>query len=159
MSEKMKWLEKYAPLGIDVDTEFGWYILGVVITTVHSIVQFFINYTNAINDLYTYRAGKRILIEGIIIQDFSGLTEDLFSFSTIICIVTFLTTIYHYMYHYQGSKMMYLMKRLPDKWDLHRRCWTLPIVGTVLMAVWTIILKGIYYAVYILCTPSQCLPL
>lgn len=158
MSEKMKWLEKYAPLGINVATEVGVYIAGVAIATLQSFT-FLINYINARDELYTYRGSKRVLIEGTIIQDFNILLENVFLLSVIVCIATLLTTIFHYMYHYDGSKMMYLMKRLPDKLDLHRRCWTLPIVGTVLMAGWTIILKGIYYAVYILCTPSQCLPL
>ena len=158
MSEKWKWLEKYAPLGINVATEVGVYIAGVAIATLQSMT-FLLNYSNAWYELYTYRGSKRVLIEGAIIQDFNILLENVFLLSVIVCIATLLTTIFHYMYHYDGSKMMYLMRRLPDKWDLHRRCWTLPIVGTVLMAVWTIILKGIYYAVYILCTPSQCLPL
>lgn len=158
MSEKMKWLEKYAPLGINVATEVGVYIAGVAIATLQSMT-FLLNYSNAWYELYTYRGSKRVLIEGAIIQDFNILLENVFLLSVIVCIATLLTTIFHYMYHYDGSKMMYLMRRLPDKWDVHRRCWTLPIAGVVLMVAWMFVLKMIYYAVYILCTPSQCLPL
>lgn len=158
MSEKLKWLEKYAPLGINVATEVGVYIAGVVIATLQS-TMFFVNYGNATADLYTYRLNKQVLIEGAIIKEFQYLLENVFLFSTLVCIATLLVTIFHYMYHYEGSKMMYLMKRLPDKWEVHRRCWTLPVAGAVLMVVWMQVLKMFYYAVYILCTPSQCLPL
>ena len=158
MSEKMKWLEKYAPLGIGVGTHVGFYLFGMVIATLHSLL-FLLAYGNAVNDLYDYRAGKKVLREGAIIVDFNTLTEDVFTTGISLCIVTLLVVIYFYLYHYQGSKMMYLMRRLPDKNEIVRRCWSLPIAGSVIMAAWMLILRMIFYAIYILCTPSQCLPL
>ncbi len=40
-----------------------------------------------------------------------------------------------YYSHYQNSQSVYLMRRLPDKWEYHRRCLTLPLcllVGDVI---------------------------
>lgn len=158
MRDKTKWLEKHAPLGIEIQNEVGIYILGVIVSTCQSLL-FFLNYVNARAELYDYYGTKKVLIEGMKIQEFSYLIDKLFSFGTIVCIACLMMVAVHYMYHYQGSKMMYLMKRLPDKWELHKRCWTLPITGCVLMAAWMFVLRMIFYAVYILCTPSQCLPL
>ena len=158
MTEKMKWLEKYAPLGIGVKNQVIGILAGVAVATLHSM-WFFVAYQQARQELYMTVGSKQKLIEGAIIQDFSIITQHLFWTFYIVEIVIFLSVISFYMYHYDGSKMMYLMKRLPDKWDVHRRCWTLPIAGTVLTVVWMLILRMIYYAVYILCTPSQCLPL
>lgn len=158
MSEMKKWLEKHAPLGIDVSTHTAFYLFGVVIATLHSLL-FLLAYGNTVNALYNYHAGKKVLIEGAIIVDFNTLTEGVFTTGISLCIVTLLVVIYYYLYHYQGSKMMYLMRRLPDKTEVIRRCWTLPITGSVLMAAWMFVLRMIYYAIYILCTPSQCLPL
>lgn len=158
MSEKMKWLEKYAPLGINYSSHIGVYMFGMFAATLHSLL-FFLAYGNAVNDLYEYRVSGRVLREGAIIQSFSKLTEGVFTTGMLVCIVTLLVVVYYYLYHYQGSKMMYLMRRLPDKNEVVRRCWTLPIAGSVIMAVWMLSLKMIFYAVYILCTPSQCLPL
>ena len=158
MREKIKWLEKYAPLGIDVSVELSGYIFGLVVATIQTWL-FFYNYAQALGNLYTVRASKRVLIEGAIIQDFETLLKGVFVFATIMCVTTLLRAGYYYMYHYQGSKMMYLMRRLPDKWELHRRCLTLPITGAVLWMVWVWLLRMIYFAIYILCTPSQCLPL
>ena len=156
MNEKMKWLEKYAPLGIELGKEINLYIAEVVIATLQSSL-FFIRYLWALGDLYMYRGSKKVLIEGAVMQSFDSLTDNVFSFGIIVCVATLMMAFVHYAYHYQGSKMMYLMKRLPNKWDVHRRVWTLPIVGCVLMALWMLVLRMIFFAVYILCTPSQCL--
>lgn len=158
MKEKKKWLEKYAPPGIKVSTEIGWYIAGMVFATLHSML-FLIQYISARNELYERKSTGLVLIEGAIIRDFGSLTEGLFLSFQLVCLVTLLVTAYHYFYHYQGSKMMYLMKRLPDKWEVHKRCWTLPIAGFCITIVWMTTLKMIYYAIYLFCTPSQCLPL
>ncbi len=158
MTEKMKWLENYTPLGIDVGKQVGWWFAGVVVATLHSIL-FLIRYFDRRADLYILKAGKRVLMDGAVMTDFGTLTEGVFLTFYLVSIVTLLVIIYHYFYHYQGSKMMYLMKRLPDKWELHRRCITLPVVGAVLMMVWMLVVHMLYYTIYILCTPSQCLPL
>ena len=158
MKEKSKWLEKYAPPGINVSTEVGWFVAGVVLATLHSLC-FLVEYMQAKNELYMRKGDGLVLMEGAIIKDFATLTDGLFLTFQIVCIVTLLVTIYHYAYHYQGSKMMYFMKRLPDKWEVHRRCWALPVAGFCITVVWMTTLKIIYYAIYLLCTPSQCLPL
>lgn len=158
MTEKMKWLEKYTPLGIDVGKQVGWWLAGVTAATLHSML-FLIRYFDRRADLYYLKAGKRVLMEGAVMTDFETLTEGVFLTFYLVSIVTLLVIIYHYFYHYQGSKMVYLMKRLPDKWDLRRRCITLPVVGAVLLMVWMFVVRMLYYAIYILCTPSQCLPL
>lgn len=158
MTEKMKWLENYTPLGIDAGKQVGWWLAGVVAATLHSML-FLIRYFDRRADLYILKAGKRVLIDGAVMTDFGTLTEGVFLTFYLVSIVTLLVIIYHYFYHYQGSKMMYLMKRLPDKWELHRRCITLPVVGAVLMMVWMLVVHMLYYTIYILCTPSQCLPL
>lgn len=158
MSEKTKWLENYAPLGIGVSTEVGWFLAGGIAATLHSMM-FLLNYISARNELYMRKATGMVLMEGAIIRAFESLTEHVFLTFYLVEIVILLVVVYHYFYHYQGSKMMYLMKRLPDKWELHKRCWTLPIAGAALLGAWMFVLNMLYYAIYILCTPSQCLPL
>jgi hypothetical protein len=153
-----KRLEAHAPLGIDTGVELALYFAGMFFATMQSL-NFLFKYLGARNELYRYIGGEKVLIEGAVIQSFESLAEGAFLFAQILCVVTLLVTIYHYMYHYQGSKMMYLMKRLPDKWEVHRRCLTLPVAGAVLMMVWAFVLRMCYYAIYMLCTPNQCLPL
>jgi len=158
MREKTKWLEKYAPPGIDVSTEVTWFIAGNVVATLRSMM-FLLYYLGARGNLYERRASGLVLIEGAMMQGFDSLTEGVFLSMEGVCIIALLMSIYHYFYHYQGSKMMYLMRRLPDKWELHKRCWSLPVAGCCITFVWMTVLKMTYYAIYLLCTPSQCLPL
>lgn len=158
MKEKTKRLEKYAPPGIQVSTEVGWFYFGMIVATFHSML-FLIQYISARDELYIRTSRGLELIEGAIIRDFGTLTENVFLTFYLVCIVTLLVGVYHYFYHYQGSKMMYLMKRLPDKWEVHKRCWILPIAGFCITVVWMLIVRMLYYAIYIFCTPSQCLPL
>lgn len=153
-----KWIENHAPLGIGVGTQVGWYLAGVVAATLHSM-WFFVEYVSARNELYVRTSGGLKLIESAVMMSFGALTENIFLTFYIVEVVTLLTVIFFYFYHFDGSNMMYLMKRLPDKSELYRRVLTLPITGAVLLVVWMGILRMIYYAVYILCTPSQCLPL
>lgn len=158
MSERMKRLEKYAPLGIGVEKQVTAYIIGVIVATLHSML-FIIRYLEARGELYVKRFDGMTLIEGAIIYDFGALTATVFWTFYIVGIVSLLTPIFFYFYHYDGSKMMYLMKRLPDKRELYRRVFTLPIAGAILLAVWMVILKMLYFTIYVICTPSQCLPL
>lgn len=158
MSKMKQWLENHAPLGIGVGTQAGWYIAGAVAATLHSL-WFFKEYLSARNELYVGTPTGLKLIESAVMKSFGELTEHVFLTFYIVEVVTLLTVIFFCFYHYDGSKMLYLMKRLPDKSELYRRVFTLPIAGALLLVVWMGILRMLYYAVYILCTPSQCLPL
>lgn len=64
---------------------------------------------------------------------------------------------YYYIYHYQGSRSIYLMKRLPDKNELHKRCLTVPITVAALALVTAFIVILLYYCLYLYVTPEECL--
>lgn len=158
MRKLTKWLEKYVPLGIDVSVELFGYFASMIIATLQTMT-FFYNYAIALGGLYTANSGRQELIKGALIQDFETLLKGCFTFSVIMFAITLCRAGYYYFYHYQGSNMMYLMKRLPDKWELHKRCLTLPVAGAVFWIVWAGALRLLYFIIYLLCTPSQCLPL
>ena len=62
--------------------------------------------------------------------------------------------IYHYALHYRGSKSIYLMRRLPDQKELHRRCLTFPVAGILISLLLFLCLLAGYYCIYRFCTPS-----
>jgi hypothetical protein len=53
---------------------------------------------------------------------------------------------------------IYLMKRLPDPSERHRRALMLPLLAIAATVVLAILLRLIYFAVYLLATPKTCLP-
>lgn len=57
----------------------------------------------------------------------------------------------------RGSRSIYLMRRLPDRWELARRCLTIPLVLILGAVVLTVVLLALYYAIYLWGTPAQCL--
>ena len=63
----------------------------------------------------------------------------------------------HYLYHFHESKSIYTMWRLPNRWELHRRCLTLPAVGLAISAVAAMLFLLLFYAVYMNITPDVCL--
>lgn len=64
---------------------------------------------------------------------------------------------WHYLYHYQDSRSIYLMRRLPDRWELWRRCLALPLLGLAACGVLSAIHVPVAYAIYRFATPAQCL--
>ena len=60
----------------------------------------------------------------------------------------------HYVYHWKGSRSIYLMRRLPNPWELHRRCLTLPALGIVFFLIFGAAEMFIMYGIYLLAAPD-----
>lgn len=149
-------LERYAPAGIKLETERNFFIGGMIVAAVYSF-SFLMYYGMYKGGLYHQVRGENVLIPGKMMVDFAILMENALNGFFLLSFCLVLLAIYHYAYHYQGSKSIYLMRRLPDGKELHRRCLTLPIAGIVIALLTAFIFLLIYYAVYMLVTPEQCL--
>jgi len=71
MREKTKWLEKYAPPGIDVSTEVTWFIAGNVVATLRSMM-FLLYYLGARGNLYERRAYGIAVEKAVIVYTKDG---------------------------------------------------------------------------------------
>lgn len=156
--KERSWMEQYAPPGIHVAQEVIYWIMTMTVSTFWSMV-FILRYIEERNLLYVTRGGKKVLVEDAMMPGFEELAANRFEVFYLVIIYCVIIMVYHYFYHYQGSKMMYLMKRLPNKWEVHIRCCILPIAAIVITILYRNILKMLCYAIYIVFTPSQCLPL
>ena len=58
-----------------------------------------------------------------------------------------------------GTMSIYTMRRLPDKWELHRRCWTLPILSAAAEVLLFAALTLLCWLLYRFATPAGHLPL
>ena len=153
-------LEKYTPPGIEFANQLKLCLIGLSAAIGWSI-SYFAKYFTARSNLYTYSPAGEVLREGAIMREFSVLLHDgwdsLDGF-LMFYIVMLGLLVYHYLYYYQGSKSIYLMRRLPDKWELHRRCVVLPFAAILVGALTEIGLLLLYYGIYLVFTPQQCLP-
>ena len=73
-----------------------------------------------------------------------------------LCLLAF--AIYFFSFFYQGSKSVYLMRRLPKRGEMAIRSLTLPIAGALFCLLSALLLRLIFHAVYLLIVPDNLLP-
>ncbi len=149
----------YAPMGFPIRQEINLFGFGLGASFSYFTITFLSRFSTARNALYEFTfTGKRILIEGAKMPDFSLIIRYSYGGFVLVSIFALAAILYHYLYHKQGSKSIYLMRRLPDRWELHKRCFTIPclvILASILCALFLILL---FYIVYLTFTPNGCLP-
>lgn len=129
---------------------------------------FHTQFSAARSALYTGEPGASALREGIQMEYFADLitsqghvsnwfSEPVFFHFLFLFLGAILLAVYNYSGFRNGSKSHYLMRRLPDRWEYHRRCLTLPLLTILAGLVLIPVLLGLYYAIYIHFTPEQCL--
>lgn len=149
-------LSRYAPLGMNMSPQKNTLIWGGLAALCWSF-YYFVKLHNAWKSLYRVRYGVYELREGAVMQDFVEILGPAFLGFAVLALAMLAFAVYHYAYHSQGSKSIYLMRRLPNRWELHRRCLTIPLVSVILCGLLVFILLCIYYWAYILVTPEVCL--
>ena len=114
-------------------------------------------YWNQRQLLFRRVGGQTILIPGRSMPPFSRLAlPGLWGLGLFLLLLMGLG-LAHMRYHRTDSMSIYLMKRLPDPWEYHRRCWGIPLLGAGLGLSLTGLLLVIYYAIYRFMTPASCL--
>ena len=150
-------LSRLVPLGCDGRQELRWLLWGLAAGFAVDL-RFVLAYFSARGGLYLYSGGVRQLIPGAVIAPFS----DLLAWSLLGCFGAALAMLalaaWHYATHFRGSRSIYTMRRLPSRWELHRRCLTLPALGAAAYLLEAAALWGLDFLLYALATPAQCLP-
>lgn len=149
-------LSRYAPLGINVRSEWQGYVAGLAVAVVYSMI-YLLRYFNARENLYEWTLKGRELIEGAVMPDFAELMDGTLLVFLAIALTMMGLAIYHYIYHRLDTKSYYVMRRLPSRWELHLRCLTLPMIGLLICGAAALIMTLIYYWIYMGCTPEECL--
>lgn len=129
-----------------------------------TMLVFLARYSNARSALYksiVYPDGTlvRELIPGGTIVPFSQLMTGLpflgmWCYLLLMCVQVWR----HYSYHTRDSMAVYTMRRLPDPFELHRRCWTLPLLSAVAELLLFGVLTLLCAALWWFATPAPCRP-
>ncbi len=146
----------FAPLGMNLSPFKHTLAWGGIVSLFWSF-SFVAKLTSSFSDLFRNVRGEKVLREGAMMTEFTELMEGVLVGFLILAIIMLMSCIYNYAYHWQGSKSIYLMRRLPNAWELHKRCLTLPIVSILICGIAAFILLCIYYGIYMAVTPEQCL--
>ena len=151
-------IERYAPPGVDVQTEVERTVWGLIAAAVLSL-RFFLSYVDRRTYVYDLLEDFRGPEKIVVMPTFREIFSWSFLGFGIFLLAMAAVAVFHVAYHYQGgSRPSYLMRRLPDRREYWRRCLALPAAGALCALVAMAILLGIYLAVYLNCTPAQCLP-
>ena len=150
------YFDKHFPPGMKAEDERKFVKIGLVLSVLLSGVDL-IQYFTELSNLYQYRAGKRWLDESMTMPDFAEIFVRFpLGFSILaVCMLGFV--IYHYVYYYRGSKSIYLMRRLPKRFEIHQRVWTYPLWVILLCLVCEIVLFWLFFGLYLWITPNACL--
>ena len=162
---KMPDLSRYMPVGREKSSQpMQGGIFMLVVASLRAVVELMDNYLHARDALYNVVPPIRVpiphreLIPGAVIRPFPELIQSSLDFFPWFWAFMLWEVIDCYLYHRKGSMSIYLMRRLPDNRELHRRCWGRPLiwVGRSVLLMAAILL--FYFVVYLVFTPKACLP-
>ncbi len=147
---------KNLPPGMSPAEERRFVKIGLALSGGISLLDLIV-YFNELYNLYHFRAGKLVLDVTREMTDFAEVFRRFpIGFSILaVCMLGFV--IYHYAYYHRGSKSIYLMKRLPNRWEIHRRAWSYPLFVIGLCAICVFVLFWLFFGLYLWITPNACL--
>lgn len=69
-----------------------------------------------------------------------------------------LFAVWNYLGFYRKSKSIYLMRRLPDRWEVPRRCLTLPLLTVLAGVLLSLLLALLFLPLYLTLPPREAIP-
>ncbi len=157
MTKRNDFLSRITPPGISLRTHGYMLVIGNLVCLLFSS-SYFGRLMSAYEMLYRFSGGKRVLVEGAVMPRFGELLGDGSLLFFLLSAMLFLLCVYHYTYYFHGSKSIYLMKRLPKRGVILKQIFLLPLCLSIMTLLFSLLVHGIYLAVYFLVTPVLCLP-
>lgn len=151
-------LDRMVPPGFDWAAELKWLRIGLILCIALSVFLFFARYWNGVAQLYEtdWASGEKVLRANARLDSFSQVMSGTMVGFSFLTLVILLLTVYHYLYYYRDSKSIYVMKRLPKRFELHRRSISLPLASIAVCLCTVLLLIIIYYGLYHLMAPRGC---
>lgn len=153
-----KKIERYYPLGYDYRPEIiitalmcillsGWVFLmfrGSLLFDLKPVTKGFSDGVAIIEETAVYKVPSFVSELGVLFQVFA-----------LIYIFAVLTAVYRYFYHYQHSKSIYLMKRLPKRNELCKRCLSGSVIISVMCFAVMLGLTAVCFMEYVRIIPEE----
>ena len=149
---------KYSPPGTNVSIELTDYLCSLAVMLFIGTVIFMSRFVRTLNDLYTYRYGAKIAIEGARMADINMLLRHSMCGIWIVFGLCLTCAVKYYMSFYRESKSIYVMKRIKDPKELHIHCLTMQLLGMAAAAALAVLTAGIFTLIYYRVSPEWALP-
>ena len=154
------WIERaaarYYPPGLGRKSFTGNAVLILSFPVIVFLFQLLV-FLNELEDLYTWVGGHRILRMDARLWDFADLFQHGCSGVYASVLAALVLAAQNYWSFRQESMSVYLMRRLPDRWDYPRRCLALPLAGTAAALCESVLLYVLLNLIYRFFTPAGCL--
>lgn len=149
-------LTRLAPPGMPYTAEVALFLIGLSIAFLYSWL-FFARLVSAIEGLYLSTPQGTVLNADAVMPDFAELIRGALNGFLLLLPFTLLPALRHFLYFYQDSRSIYLMRRLPSRMELPRRCLSLTLAMMLLSLLTAALLLLLYFGIYFLATPKPCL--
>ena len=152
-------LARLFPLGWPWQRELAAVGGALALSALAAALGFHWRFTSALNTLYDKKGTISVLVPGRLMPSFPLIFDRALLWFGVTALCILLTPIFHYLWHkWGGSQSIYLMRRLPRRSELWRRCLAgsvLLLVPCVLAAVLVLLLCFLAYQAL---TPAGHLP-
>ena len=147
-------LPGYDPKGDEKTTFHVMLVMSILVSLI-----FIGRFSNAKDRLYytDYETGKRFLWENAVMPDFEYILSWTLSGFFITAVICLIYIGVRYAYLHKESKSIYLMRRLPRRGEILRRCAAVPAWHALQCIIWAFGLLLVFFAIYMIATPSSCL--
>ena len=151
-------LERSFPPGYAYKPELKALTAALAWSILSSFVSFLVSFSSARQSLYIRLGNKLLLDETRVMPDFVNILNNyLIVYFIFAALILAAATIIHYAYYHRESKSIYLMRRLPNRFELHRRSLLIPLLSALIHMFVAFVMLLILYAVYMIFTPKACL--
>ena len=147
-----RWMQRLSPPGYPVGRETGGVAVAASVMVLIHLVQFLFRMQEELRWLYD-EMGR--LIPGAVMAPFSQVTAGYIPAWGVLTLACLALGVVRYTYYDQGSRSIYLMRRLPDRWELWRRTLGWPLVLAVLLALLAAVLLGAFRLGYLWTVPAE----
>ncbi len=148
---------KYFPPGYDYERETNITLFLFGTGTALSL-QYYWKLYRAVDALYTHKNGKLLLSEYAMAPPFGHLVSSHWMFFAPFFLFLLAAMLHHYMYYCSAGNCLYLMRRLPKRGALFKSCVQAPLLSMGAGTVLLVFLHLIYYIIYLIMIPGECLP-
>ena len=125
------------PPGYDAAREAQLWCAGWFLAVFWHVVGYGVRLAGAVMSLYEYSKalGRYVLLPYAALPPLWELWRHTWWGFALLAYATLLLAASHYRYYRQGSRMLYLLRRLPDRTLRHRRALGAPLLGLGVMAL------------------------
>ena len=148
---------RFAPPGVRVKLICAIYggILGILLGRGCVFFYHYFHYRDT--KLYWVMTGIRLLIPEEKMPDFNEFAAGYLNVLVILFVACAALAVLNYV-RFHTEKSIYLMKRIPNKAELHVRCLALPVIFLTVGIIIAVVLYHLYVYVFFHCTPEGHLP-